>query len=138
MVAHWVGISSRNWNDPANWSIEGIESHSEWEGRVVPGVFTNESHVVWVKNGNRLQIEGEDGRYLKFFSYAGEMDRVFVEGDAHLHVDAEVTCDVAEGATPALPVGRCGSQTGPPSPSTWPPSATGSSGRCRKTGRRTE
>ena len=45
VVAHWVGISSRNWNDPANWSIEGIESHPEWEGRVVPGVFTNESHV---------------------------------------------------------------------------------------------
>ena len=313
VVAHWVGISSRNWNDPANWSIEGIESHPEWEGRVVPGVFTNESHVaeygnmghksdqaifdtptavtniyltgmvaisnitfrgaalpqfrfssgplqmiqgsvlkveedvplapilngglaigtyavqengnftlwndsptevkvnyvwglvyndpdggyagsggttcilagrgdvrfnynfgggqcsgvfiesrqtgegkvifsspwapflkslvvdrpdrslqriqlctpedpryqdcakfpgglrfaaggdtaVWVKNGNRLQIEGEDGRCLKFFSYAGKMDRVFVEDDAHLHVDAEVTCDVAEGATPA-------------------------------------
>ncbi|MDE3274699.1 MAG: hypothetical protein PUJ80_01580, partial [Verrucomicrobiota bacterium] len=53
---------------------------------------------------------------------------------AHLHVDAEVTCDVAEGATPALPVGRCGSQTGPPSPSIWPPLGYGFVGKVQKSG----
>ena len=50
VVAHWTGAVSSYWRDPGNWRIEGIESHPEWEGQVIPGVFTNASYVT--KYGN--------------------------------------------------------------------------------------